>query len=521
MPVNLKYKFSDKIKETFAVILFLTALFCFYDYVGIFEVMDMRPCSIHLMAQCERGSIALNYSNWDMNFFQPRIHKFDHGDEGITGMEFPLIQYIPAICYKLFGFNEIYYRGFILLSIIFGLCMFYRLMYSVNGNYFVSIGLTFAASLSPALVFYSNNFMPDVTSLGFVLAGWYYFFKFLKNEGKSKLYYRLYWVLMVLAILIKVTSFISLTVVFCLVILDLLSFFKKNTPSGFLFSRTQKLIIVRGYVFALIIVVAWYLYARWLSQHYKVEGFLLSQTILTNVQDFIDFWAYIYKIHVFEYFAYEGYILIAALFCILAIAVKYVSRLYFTITVLLLLGNLFFIYLFFMQFYDHEYYIIALLPFVFFLALTFADLLKRVSMKYSQIITYVFIIALFFNVKESVRACKRDYYTKYQPKYIRWVGDFESYWDLEPKLRKLGVKKSDYTLSGFDMSFCNSLYLMDQLGYTFKENIESAALKSLIENPRYKYLVISDSAKFNKMYPNNFQNSILTTHRGLIIYKLH
>ncbi|MBI2723119.1 MAG: glycosyltransferase family 39 protein [Bacteroidetes bacterium] len=521
MPVNLKYKLSVKIKEAFAVILFLAALFWFYDYVGIFEVMKMRPCSVHLWPQCERGSIALNYSNWDMNFFLPRIHKFEHGNEGITGMEFPLVQYIPAICYKLFGFNEIYYRGFVLLSIVFGLCMFYRLMYSVNENYFVSIGLTAAASLSPALVFYSNNFMPDVTSLGFVLAAWFYFFKFLKGEGNSKLHYRVYWILMVLAILIKITSFISLTAVLGLVILDLLNFFKKTTPTGSLFSRSQKLIIFRGYVLSVILVAAWYLYARWLTQHYKTEGFLLSQTILTNWQDFIDIWDYIYKIHLYEYFTYEGYIHIAVLICVLIIAAKFVSRLYFTITLLLLVGDVLFIYLFFSQFQDHEYYIIALLPFVFFLALSFADLLKRISIKFSTIITYVVIIFLFFSVKESVRACKRDYFEKYQPKYIRWVSDFESYWDLEPKLRKLGVKKTDYTLAGFDMSFCNSLYLMDQLGYSFDENIQGVKLKALMENPRYKYLVISDSAKFNKMYPNNLQNSILTTHRGLIVYKLN
>ncbi|MGZ4090003.1 MAG: hypothetical protein ACXVNO_04735, partial [Bacteroidia bacterium] len=142
------------------------------------------------------------------------------------------------------------------------------------------------------------------------------------------------------------------------------------------------------------------------------------------------------------------------------------------------------------------------------------------SVRYSSVITYVFMIILFFNIKESARACERDFSRKYEPKYMRWVGDFESYNDLEPKLRKFGIKRTDYTLSGFDWTFCNSLYLMDQLGYSFRDDITHDELKKLIENPRYKYLVISDSARLNKIYPNNFKNSIVTTHRGLIVYKL-
>ncbi|MBA3663677.1 MAG: glycosyltransferase family 39 protein [Bacteroidetes bacterium] len=519
MKFRLRIDIPENVKRTIGIFLFVIALAWFFNSIGLPATMSKRPCSIHLFGQTERASIALNYSERDMNFFLPRIHKFDHGDDGITGMEFPLVPYVPAICYKLFGFNEIYYRGFVLLIIVAGLFLFYQLVYSVTKSYVLSLGLIAAAYFSPALIFYSNNFMPDVPSLGFVLAGWYYFFKFLRNEQNKK-YFRIYWLLMLLGILIKITSFISLTAVIGLVILDSMGFFKKTSERGFLFSKNQKRTIIVGYILTILLVAAWYLYARWLSNHYKNAGFLLSQTVETAWAEIVGIWSYINKVHKYEYFTYEGYVLFGSLFTVLLLGYKFVSRLYFTITILILIGNLIFICLFFSQFHDHEYYIIPLLPFIFMLVLTFGDFLQRVSLRFSRLIYFAFLVILFFNLKESAAACKKDFTLKYEPKYIRWVSDFESYWDLEPKLRKLGIKNTDYTLAGFDKSFCNSLYLMNQLGYSFDEKISKEDLKKLIENPRYKYLVISDSTKFNAFYPNSFSQNIVTTHRGLIVYKL-
>ena len=98
--------------------------------------------------------------------------------------------------------------------------------------------------------------------------------------------------------------------------------------------------------------------------------------------------------------------------------------------------------------------------------------------------------------------------------------DYTAYEDLEPKLRKLGIKRTDKVLSGYDNSFCTSLYLMDQPGYTFGSNINKPELDYHFSSNQYKYLILTDSAAFSKIYPNNFGNNIIGTHRGLLIYKL-
>ena len=124
-----------KIKNTYskniiATILFLIALhFYFYSYIGTYNYLHKRPCSVHSSAQCQRASVALNYYEEDMNFFKPRVQKTVNidGESRITGLEFPIIYYTAAIFYKCFGFNEIYlkYISLFLCSIGF---IFYNLL---------------------------------------------------------------------------------------------------------------------------------------------------------------------------------------------------------------------------------------------------------------------------------------------------------------------------------------------------------------------------------------------------------
>jgi len=509
--------FPIPLKNLIAPVLFFTALIWFYNYLGFFETMQMRPSSIHMWAQCERASIALNYAETDMNFFLPRIHKFNQGD-GITGMEFPLVNYVPAICYKLFGFNEIYFRGFVLLTIVLGLYLFYKLLLMVtDNNYFLSLGLTGAGYFSPVLIYYSNSFMPDITSLGFALAAWYFFFKFVKKGGRKTFYF--FWTFAVLAALVKITSLLVILVVMCVLVLDQLKFFN-NQEKGFLFERRVRWKIFLAGIAGIIVVASWYLYARWLSSHYS-EGFALVAVPVDNLENFHIVWNEIKRSHRYEYYSYEGYILFMSIIALLGVGFKFVNRLYFIVTLLTVLGSMCFVYLMFWQFKDHDYYIITISTSVFLLCLTFADFLTRIAFRFSKVIPFVFIVILFFNTKESIVACKKDFSKRYDPKYVSWLGDFLPYHDLEPKLRRLGISRTDYTLSGFDWSFCNSLYLMDQLGENFDDYTSEEKIKQMLNDPRYKYLVVNDSAKLNKKIPgNDFSQKIVTTHRGLLIYKL-
>ena len=155
-----------------------------FTYIGVYKFINKRPCSIHSSAQGQRASVALNYYKNDMNFFEPRIQRYITGT-GITGLEFPIIYYSAAICYKLFGFNDIFLKLINLSLVIFGLFLFYKLSYSYIKNYIFTIFIISSAAISPVLLFYSPNYLPDAPSLGLVLASWYYFFRYI-NTNKNK-----------------------------------------------------------------------------------------------------------------------------------------------------------------------------------------------------------------------------------------------------------------------------------------------------------------------------------------------
>ena len=77
--------------------------------IGQQNILPLRPQSVHQWAQCDRASVAQHFLNNGFDIFHPQVNNLDNGS-GITGMEFPFINYVVAILYKLFGVHEWIYR---------------------------------------------------------------------------------------------------------------------------------------------------------------------------------------------------------------------------------------------------------------------------------------------------------------------------------------------------------------------------------------------------------------------------
>jgi hypothetical protein len=504
-----------KLNKILKTAFFLISVHFLFAYIGVYKTMNLRPRSIHSWSQCERASIALNYYQVDMNFFKPKIHRALDG-EGVTGLEFPFVNYSAAILYKLFGFHEIYYRTFVLATLLFGLLLFYFLSFSFTKNYLLSLASVGAAYFSPVLIYYSANFQAETTSLGFVLASWYFIIKYFNTSQKK--YFYLFFTFATLAALVKITSLIIFGVVIGLVILDRFKFFHKTRNNVELVPN--KFLVLFYCALGVILTFGWYKYAAWLSEKYHSDAFLLAQRIVTDKKEAITIWGYIKKTWVDQYYAKETYVLISCVVIALILGYKKVSRLLFTITFLTFLGSCCFVFLLFFQFRNHDYYIIPLLPFVFLLLLTFADFVSRLAENYFPPLKFIVVIILFFNGKECVMKCKENFSFRYDPAIFALTGDFTAYEDLEPKLRSLGIKRTDITLSGSDATYCNSLYLMNQMGWVYDDTTDPKWLEAIFNSGNIKYLVITDSSKFNKKYPNNFKDKIIGYHKGLFIYKI-
>lgn len=510
-------KFTLTNKRAYVIIgifTFFITLFSVYTYIGVFKVMNERPAYIHFSAQCQRASVALTYYKSGMNFFLPKTHRTEHGD-GITGVEFPIIYYLGAIAYKLFGFNEMYLRIISLICVVFGLFYFYKLSNYFTKSNIISMMFVLAGTLSPVFLTYTPNFLPDAPSMCVGLIGWYFFFKF-QNTGKTR-DLNLFAVYATLAILIKSVAALMFGVIICLIVLDRLRFFKTKDSEYYLKDHGR---ILKRIFIGLCFPVAWYLYATWLTNHYQNPAFALQVMMVDSMEGFKEVISFIKGQWLMYYYAYEGYVLIIAALAVIIVGIKYANRVLFSITILYMIGSAFYVFLFLNQFRNHDYYIIAMLPGVFFLLLTLGEMVCRFADEHLLMLRLVLMVVLFFNIKESVVYCKKMYEQRNSREIYYWSGDYSAYEDLEPKLRKAGIKRTDKFIVAFDESYLGSLYLMDQLGVAIMGWQPVEVTDKFMKDEEMKYLVLNDSARFNKFYPNKLQSKIMMYHRGLIIYKL-
>ncbi|MCE3228223.1 MAG: hypothetical protein K0S32_2774 [Bacteroidetes bacterium] len=511
-----KFSISNKKMATlFRFAVFFAALHLLFVTIGVYKFMENRPSSVHAFSQSLRASVAQNYYKTDMNFFVPRIQCYSIGD-GVTGLEFPIVYYAAAVMYKLFGFNDVFLKLISLVIVVFGLFCFYRLCLKYIQNSILTVFMVGSAVLSPVFLYYTPNYLPDAPSLGFVLASWYFFFQYLgSGRNKDLNFFILFGTL---GALIKSVALMAFMVVICLVVLDAMKFFKK-TEKGRLFENKRKVLlrIFIGFMF----VFAWYFYARYLSMKHGNETFAMKPLMVDSWEALMRVWNNQVKYWGLQYFSYETYVLMAAYLIVIILSARFANRLLFSITVLYTLGSGCYYYFFTYQFEHHDYYIIAMLPCVFFLFLTAGDIAYRLTINYFRPVALILLVVLFFNMKESVINCKTSYYNRnlYENEYLTGI-DLRPYHDLEPVMRAKGIKRTDRVMNAFDNTYFSSMYLMDQAGINISDDDPRDSVEKFLKMPDIKYLVLNDSAKFNQRFQKNFSDKIIGYHRGLIIYKL-
>jgi 4-amino-4-deoxy-L-arabinose transferase-like glycosyltransferase len=293
------------LKNLFSVLFFLLALHLFYNYIGVYKYIHERPCSIHASAQCQRASVARNYYEIDMNFFEPRIQRFRQ-DDGITGIEFPIIYYTAAVLYKCFGFNETYLRAISLIIVSAGFLFFYLLSLKILKSNVLALVTTGAAMVSPVLLYYSANFMPDAPAFGLVLCAWFFFFRYTGSGKNTHLW--LFVAFGVFGTLIKAVSFLCFAVVLCLLVLDRLRMFKReNEP--YLFRAKRKMIVAIAIGTA--VVFSWYVYAQWLTRVHDNASFALRPVLVRDMESLLQVYHTVRNVWLFQYYSYETYVLLA------------------------------------------------------------------------------------------------------------------------------------------------------------------------------------------------------------------
>lgn len=233
----------------------------------------------HNWRQTTVTMVSRNFLEVDNNILYPRI---DIAGEksGITGMEFPLLNYMIYIISKIFGYQHWYGRLINLLISSIGLFYFYKL----TRKYFTEqVAFSSTIVLAVSIWFqFSRKVMPDTFSMSLIIACIYYGSNYLENTLSKNNFLHLicYGVLMSLGVLSKLPSGFLL-VAFVLFLLD------KNIPIK------RKVIFSIVSLIGILPVVVWYYYwVPYLVEKYGFWHFFMGKgfsqgfsEILQNLND--------------------------------------------------------------------------------------------------------------------------------------------------------------------------------------------------------------------------------------------
>jgi 4-amino-4-deoxy-L-arabinose transferase-like glycosyltransferase len=157
----------------------------------------------HNWRQSTVAMVSRNFLEVDNNIFFPRI---DIAGEksGITGMEFPLLNYLSYLISTIFGYQHWYGRLINLIVSSLGLWFFYKLIikyFSKEVAFFSAIILTVSIWFQ-----FSRKIMPDTFAMSLIIASIYFGSNYLESKKNDLINLLCYFLLLMLGLLAKLPS---------------------------------------------------------------------------------------------------------------------------------------------------------------------------------------------------------------------------------------------------------------------------------------------------------------------------
>lgn len=526
--------YSKWIRNNKNNLIFIALLLLVSVFYGFPKILSSRPCSIHQWRQTDCLSITMNYYMEDRNFLEPAIHWQGEDRNGQTVGECPLLYFTVAKLWKVFGYHEFIYRLLNTLLVFLGLYCLFRIMLDILKDGFWAIGITLLMFSSPIFVYYTNNFTTDAPALGLVLIGFLLMWRSYRD--KKKLLFYLAFLFFAVAGLIKISVLLSVFVVF--VIHLYLIAFKKD--DNFWFHKWYSLI---PYFIVVLIVTIWVKYTIVYNQKHLGSIFLadIRPFWVLGKADIKYVWHCILNNHISGLIGRKAFCIILAVFVSSFFFYKKANKFLFFFTLLMYLGSVAFILLFYQSFTVHDYYFIVLMLIIPLPVLTMVELFNRNYNlpRVKTILKIMFGCLLFLSVWKTA-VVNRLKYTKTDPviktnfilskdyvelwSFINWDYDLHkrAYETITPYLRQIGIKRTDKVLSLPDESPNISLYLMDQKGFSSfgfgDKNIDEKM--RMFKRNGVEYLIV-DTAYYNKEKELQFyvQNK-LGNYKNIDVYKL-
>lgn len=138
-------------------------------------ILDLYPIRQEMCAMAAR-----NFLYNGFNFFKPQLDWFGSMNP-VWSMELPLISYLAALLYKLFGVHEFLGRVVAIIFSLGSIVLYYhfiRLFFKER----IALLAAFFFSFAPFNVYFSRAFMPESSMIFFSVGMYYYACLWLKKE---------------------------------------------------------------------------------------------------------------------------------------------------------------------------------------------------------------------------------------------------------------------------------------------------------------------------------------------------
>ncbi|MBS3913356.1 MAG: hypothetical protein KG003_02565 [Bacteroidetes bacterium] len=484
---------------------------------GIWQYFNAPPTGIHQGAQTDRACIAWNYYDQSMNFFKPRVMETRLND-GIAGMEFPVVNYSVALLYKIFGPHDIIYRMVVFLIVSAGVYAVFLLSGFFMQRFLSRILLVFSWYLSPIFLYYSFSFLPDTSALSFSMIATYFFIKYLFgiHEKKSIAFYFLF---ISLAGLIKITFLIIHITCFSILFLlrfkpTLIAINKQVTPS--------QLISV---FIPVVPVFSWYFYAAKLTEHTGNTHFLQQINPAKNLHDAGDYMLYAYNTWSNSIYVQFGFISIIVLYIITWIGKRKENPLLATLSALCFGGAVACYFLFQFQFLYHDYYYLIFFPALFLMFLFMQQVYLEGKKIIMGILPFLFLIGFYIFPFLSLSHARYMLKERFRPDSYYFQEAFpeqKHYHNIADVINKF-VPKGERIISAFDPTPNTSLYFMRRQGIRIAGDFSPKLTADIILDTKYKYLLINDEKKWNSGYADtlNLESKLIYSGGPLRLYRLN
>lgn len=451
--------------------------------------------STHVWRQTQTQSTINNFYEEDINIFNPRRN--DRGDsDGIFRMEFPIMQWLVAIQYKIFGNHLIITRLFMFLIGLLSVLGIYKLLNALFHNTILSVLGAWAFNFSPSFYYYTINPLPDNFALCCSVWGLALFFYWY---NKKKTIYLIFCSMLLSLGALSKLPFIIYYIVPAVYFIDLFikHGFKRNYSMDALISMSFS-----------IFPIIWYLKVipHW-HGNVIVKGMLENNESVTKLLDY-------YQHNLISTLpellvGYGSLIFFLAGFFFLIKNKAYKNLKFLLLLSLSILALLFYLFEANAIANIHDYYLFPFYPLLFILVAYGAFNLYDSGISFNRYLTYMLIVVIPI-------AC-------YFRMHDRWNPDSPGF-NRDLLLHKTelqnAVPKDALVVAGNDISQFIFFYYIDKKGWSFQnDNLTPEKLKSMIEKGA-EYLYTDSKEIINNVDIVRYLDELILEKGSIKVYAL-